>query len=144
MLKTTQPGAITSADRQAGTVRTRWSDLLAKLIPLPTTLTEARADPDGAVVFDASESIYLMCPAALVRCAEPALDRLLADLDVLLWNAPLCAHVRYPRLHAPARVHPAYPCCSVEYTGGFWLHPRFAPFAIECTVREVLAGHLES
>jgi hypothetical protein len=144
MLNTTEPRAGSFANRQTGTIRTRWSDLLAKLIPPPTTLAEARADPDGAVVLDTSESIYLVCPAALVRCGEPALARLLADFDVLLWNDSPYAHVRYRRLRAPARVQPTYPCFSVEYTGTFWLHPRFAPFAIESAVRDVLAGHLEA
>jgi len=66
--------------------RTRWSDLLARLTPPPTSLAEARADPNGAVVFDASECNYLTCAARIVRCDEPALARLSADLDVLLWN----------------------------------------------------------
>jgi hypothetical protein len=139
-----EPGSTTSAGRRTGVARTRWSDLLAKLTPPPTSLSEARADPNGAVVFDASETIYLICPAALVGCDERTLHRLSADLDVLIWNSPGSRFIRYERLCAPAIVTPAYECREIQYAGGFWLDPAFALLTIEDAVRGVLAGRLEA
>jgi hypothetical protein len=132
-----EPVGRTDSDR-----RTRWSDLLARITPPPTSLAEARADPDGALVFDASEADYLTCPARIVRCDEAALARLLADLDVLLVDNPSRTFVRYQRLRPGVRVSCAYQCCTCEYTGDFWLNPRFAPFELESAVRDVLAARL--
>jgi hypothetical protein len=135
-------GWLAAPARPAPAVRTRWSDLLARLNPRSDSLRDVQSDGHGAVIFDASETLYLVCPAAWVRCDEQALARLLGDLDAVFWNDPPRASIRYQRLSPPERILCGYTCCSVVYTGGFWLHPRFTVFDVEAAVTEVLAGRI--
>ena len=61
------------------------------------SLHEAQARADAAIVMegDYGGSIYLTCPARLVRCDEPALRQLLHDLDERDWDDPEGAALYY-------------------------------------------------
>lgn len=54
------------------------------------SLDEARAEADFAVVLSGDDGgqVYLTAPVTVVRCEEPALRQLLADIDSVEWAAP--------------------------------------------------------
>ena len=102
------------------------------------SLTEAKADPDGVVVFegDYGGQIYLVARAKFVSCTEPQLHHLLSELDALGWADPDGARVYFESLPVGAGV-------AGGMGGGVvppevWLHSQLESH--EAAVRGVLLG----
>jgi len=106
------------------------------------SLAEAQASPDGVVVLEGDDGgqVYVVCPAALVRCSEAALEQLLRDLDGRAWphNPPDMARVFFER-HAVGE--PIWGGMGGgQATGDLWVHPEFASAGLEPAIRAVLGG----
>ena len=61
------------------------------------TFAEAKADPNGVVVIDGDHGAmtYVAARVRVVQCNEAQLERLGAELDALVWNAPEGTHVYF-------------------------------------------------
>jgi len=115
-------------DHESG-VRRLVADAAGRAYRAFRTLAEARADPDGIVVFegDYGGQIYLVCPAAAVRCSEDDLGLLLRDLDSLEWDDAGGARVFFESLPRGSIVPGGMGGGRVEE--GLWVHPRVAQHA---------------
>lgn len=106
------------------------------------SLGEARQDPDGAVVLegDWGGTIYATCPARLVRCDEESLERLLRDLDGIVWpvNEGEGAGVRYERLPVGSGVIGGMGGGAV--IAGVWIHGNLQDLGMVQEIRDVFAG----
>jgi hypothetical protein len=88
------------------------------------SLNEARTEADFAVVLsgDFGGQVYLTAPAAVVRCEEPALRQLLADIDSIEWDEPEGTSLAFEQLPVGSGV--------LGGMGGglvaddVWVHPR--------------------
>jgi hypothetical protein len=67
-------------------------------VPLES-LGAAQQAPDGVVILEGDEgsTVYVVCPASQVRCAEEALELLLRDVDALYWNDASMARICFER-----------------------------------------------
>lgn len=104
------------------------------------SFNEAKATADAAVVMegDYGGSIYLTCPARLVRCSEPTLRQLLLDLDEHDWDDPAGAGLYY-------EVAPVGSGIAGGTGGGViadrvWLHPDLDAKGLRQGVEAVIAG----
>jgi hypothetical protein len=104
------------------------------------SLAEAQRSRDFAVVMQGDDggSIYLTCPANLIRCTEEALNRLLLDLDRQAWNDPSSAAVVYEL--APVGAGIAGGTGGGVVVAGVWLHPDLEARNLRDAVEAVLAG----
>ena len=104
------------------------------------SLEDARADPDAAVVFEGDHGgqVYLTCPVRHVRCDEPVLRSLLADLDRLGWEDPGGARMHFERRPVGADVPGGMGEAGV--VDGPWLHAQIDSPALAAQVAAVLAG----
>jgi hypothetical protein len=104
------------------------------------SLAEARRGEDFAVVMQGDDggSIYLTCPASLIRCDEATLQRLLLDLDRHVWNDPGSAALFYER--APVGTGIAGGTGGGLVAAGVWLHPELEAKSLRPAVEEVMAG----
>ncbi len=61
------------------------------------SLAEAQADPDGVMIMEGDDggTIYVVCPVKVVRCSQQILERLLLDIDALVWDEPDMAHILF-------------------------------------------------
>jgi len=102
------------------------------------TLTDAKSDPDGVVIFEGDDGgqIYLVARASFVSCAESQLQRLLAELDALRWADPDSARVYYERLPVGSGV--AGGMGGGRVAREVWIHAELK--AHESAVRHVLQG----
>ena len=106
------------------------------------SLSEAKADPNGVVVFegDYGGQIYLVARATIVSCEDEQLRKLLLELDDLGWADPDGASVYFESLPVGSGV-------AGGMGGGLvgpeiWLHPKLG--ADESAVRSVILGHRAS
>ena len=70
------------------------------------SLVEAQADPDGVMIMEGDDggTIYVVCPARLVRCSQQSLERLLQDIDALVWREPDMARIVFERARVGQRI----------------------------------------
>jgi hypothetical protein len=115
-------------DHESG-VRRMIADAAGRPYRAFRTLAEARADPDGIVVFegDYGGQIYAVCPAGAVRCSEDDLRVLLRDLDSFEWDDAGGARVFFEALPMGSIVPGGMGGGRVEE--GLWVHPRLAQHA---------------
>jgi len=101
---------------------------------------EARATANAAVVMegDYGGSIYLTCPARLVRCDEPTLRQLLHDLDAHDWDDPDGAGLYYEVAPVGSRI--AGGTGGGVVIDGLWLHPDLATKGLRERVEAVITG----
>ena len=104
------------------------------------SLDEARATPGAAIVMegDYGGSIYLTCPARLVRCDERALRQLLHDLDEHDWNDPEGVGLYYEV--APVGSGVAGGTGGGVVTDRVWLHPDLEAKGLRERAEAVIAG----
>jgi hypothetical protein len=104
------------------------------------SLEEAEDQADVAVVMQGDDggSIYLTCPARLVRCDEATLKRLLLDLDSHYWNDPDMAGLYFER--APIGSGIAGGTGGGVVTEGVWLHPELEAKGLLNRVQAVITG----
>lgn len=108
--------------------------------PLLQTLEDARQVRDGIAILQGrgGQQTYIVCPAVLVRCWEPVLKLLLADLDAIVCPGNSGGvHVRYERLPV-GTVLPG----GGEVLAGVWMHARLVELELGRPVRGVLKGRL--
>jgi hypothetical protein len=105
------------------------------------SLEEAQAVPDGVVILQGDEGgqIYVVCPAAQVRCSTEALETLLLDLDALAWNEPESAHIYFERKPVGAGV--AGGMGGGLVAAGPWIHEAFVKLLLSESIGEVLRGN---
>ncbi|GAA1442946.1 hypothetical protein [Leifsonia poae] len=86
--------------------------------------TEARSDPDAAVVISGDDggTIYLSVPLRLVRCNGEALARLAAELDATVWDDPTSLGVNIEHLPVGSGIPGGMGGGIV--VDDVWLHPR--------------------
>jgi hypothetical protein len=104
------------------------------------SLEQAKATADAAVVMQGDDggSIYLTCPARLVRCDEPTLLQLLHDLDKHDWNDPEGVGLYYEV--APVGSGVAGGSGGGVVTNSIWLHPELEQKGLREQVEAVIAG----
>ena len=104
------------------------------------SLSEAKAEPDGVVIFQGDEGgqIYLTCPASLVRCSEEVLQQLLLDVDALAFNEPMSAGIYYECLGIGEGVWGGMGGGII--VAEVWVHPRLVQLGLEATARDVIEG----
>ncbi len=102
------------------------------------TLVEAQNDPDGAMIMEGDDggSIYVVCPARLVRCSQQALERLLQDIDALVWREPDMARIVFERASAGQRI--AGGLGGGIVTDEIWVHKELDRVA--ASIRAVIMG----
>ncbi|HEV7564925.1 MAG TPA: hypothetical protein VGO31_03075 [Microbacteriaceae bacterium] len=104
------------------------------------SLDEAKATPDAAIVMegDYGGSIYLTCPAHLVRCDEGTLRQLLHDLDEQDWNDPEGVGLRYEV--APVGSGIAGGTGGGVVTDHVWFHPDLEAQGLRERAEAVITG----
>ena len=107
------------------------------------SLDDAKLTSDAAIVMegDYGGSIYLTCPARLVRCDESTLRQLLLDLDEYDWNDPDGVGLYYEV--APAGSGIVGGTGGGIVTDGVWLHPVLEAEGLRERVEAVVAGERE-
>ena len=107
------------------------------------SLADANASEGSTAVMegDYGGSIYLTCPASLVRCDEATLRQLLLDLDEHDWNDPEGVGLYYER--APIGTGIAGGSGGGVVTAGIWLHPELEAKGLRAAVEAVIAGERE-
>ena len=105
-----------------------------------SSLDEAQARADTAVVMegDYGGSIYLTCPARLIRCDEPTLRQLLLDLDTRDWNDPEGVGLYYEVAAFGSGV--AGGSGGGLVTDSVWLHPALERKGLRARVEAVISG----
>jgi hypothetical protein len=106
------------------------------------TLAEAKADPDGIVVFegDYGGQIYAVAHAHYVCCTEAQLEQLLSELDAMAWRDPGGRSVYYESLPVGAGVAGGMGGGAV--VPEVWVHERLRNY--ETAIRSVLQGERTS
>jgi hypothetical protein len=106
------------------------------------SLAEAKSFSDGVVILEGDDGgqIYMVCPAALVKCSIETLERLLRDLDHISWpgNDLNSARVFYERLPIGAPVFGGMGGATVEED--VWIFQGFVDSGLEGPIREVIGG----
>lgn len=104
------------------------------------SLDEARATPDAAIVMegDYGGSIYLTCPALVVRCDERTLRQLLHDLDEHYWNDPEGVGLYYEV--APVGSGLVGGTDGGLVTDRVWLHPDLEAKGLRERAEAVITG----
>jgi hypothetical protein len=104
------------------------------------SLAAAPSVDDSVVVMegDYGGQIYLVCPARLVKCDEPALERLLVDLDEHAWKDSEGARLFYERRPVGAGVGGGMGGGIV--VDGVWLHDDLRKLGLEPAVFDVVAN----
>lgn len=108
--------------------------------PMLHTLEDARQVRDGIAILQGrgGQQTYIVCPAVLVRCWEPVLKLLLADLDAIVCRGNSGGvRVRYERLPVGTSLRG-----GGEVLAGVWMHPRLVELELGRQVRGVLKGRL--
>jgi hypothetical protein len=104
-----------------------------------SSLAEARAVPDGAVILMRARrtAVYATCPASLVQCDSATLARLAADIDLLVWpELPPGGTVSFEQQAIGARLAGDYGGGRV--VPGIWVHDRLADMGMGPRIRHVL------
>jgi hypothetical protein len=97
----------------------------------------------GTVVLEGDDGgqIYLTCPAALVKCGEEGLQRLLSYLDSLEWRDPGMAHLWYEKHPTGGGI--AAGMGGAIVTEDIWIHPRLEERGIRESVTAFVRGEAE-
>lgn len=109
------------------------------------SLEEAKNYSDGVVVLEGDWGgfIYLVCPAALVKCSIATLTTLLEDLDKLTWGHPdRGRHIYYEQ--QPLGTFIAGGSGGGRVTEGVWVHPSFASYNLQSTIEAIINDQEES
>lgn len=103
-------------------------------------LDEAREDSLGVVVLegDWGGQVFATCPARLVVADTEVLERLVLDLDSVLWGQADGAAVRFERHPVGERI--AAGMGGAEVVDGVWVHPEVHARGLAQAVEDVLLG----
>ena len=106
------------------------------------SLAEAKAAPDGVVVFEADDGgqIYLVVPARHVHCSEDLLWQLLVDIDARVWNDLSMARVFFEAQPVGSEI--AGGMGGGLVADGLWVHPRLV--SLHDSISAVLSGKANS
>lgn len=85
----------------------------------------------------------MVCPASLVNCSSSALDKLLQDLNRLVWNNQTDGTSIYYERHQIGKGI-AGGMGGGRVTDGVWLHSKFSNLNLQTKVEEILRGERES
>lgn len=107
-----------------------------------STLAEA-AGNGGVVDLEGDEGgqIYLTCSAAMVKCGEDSLRKVLMYLDERAWNDPSSAHIYYEKLDVGEGV--AGGMGGGLVTEDIWIHSNLMNAGLMRAVRSFLRGESE-
>jgi hypothetical protein len=108
------------------------------------TMEEARSDPEAVAVLEGDEggTIFAVIPVGMVRCSTEVLERLLSDLDSIIWPHNELDMRRLVFEHAPAGTGIPGGMGGGASTGDIWVHPTFDAALVD-EVREIVAGERE-
>ena len=109
------------------------------------SLEEAQRDDDGIAILEGGDAsqIYVVAPAAMVKCSGENLSRLLYELEALAWSGkdPDEARIFYER----HRVGDSVPggVSGGRVTTDIWVHPQFERFGMSDQIKAVVSGASE-
>ena len=123
-------------------VRSMMADGAGKPYLSFSSLAEAVAK-GGVVILEGDEGgqIYLTCPAALVKCGEDGLHRVLMYLDERAWDDRSSAHIYYEKLDEGGGV--AGGMGGGLVTEDVWIHPNLMNKGLMPAVRAFIRGESE-
>jgi hypothetical protein len=107
-----------------------------------TSLDEAQSYSDGVVILEGDDGgqVYVVSPAAMVRCSDEALEDLLRDLDKIAWphNPPDMARVFFERHEVGEPIWGGMGGATV--IADIWIHPEFVEAGLQGAIRAVIEG----
>ncbi len=110
-----------------------------------TTLTQAHAHPDSVVLLsgDWGGHVFLVCRVRYVQCAEPALQQLLHDLNLIAWPMDRQGSTQLMYVHGD-EWHGWVPDASrIQFNGRLWVDQLFVELALVPDIAAVLRGERE-
>ncbi|MBI3549770.1 MAG: hypothetical protein HY078_12085 [Elusimicrobia bacterium] len=124
-------------DHESG-LRRLMSDAGGKPYEAVETLEQAKAHPDGIVVFegDGGGQIYAVAQVGCVNCSGSALQALLIDIDAHGWNDPTSARISFERGAVGETVSGGMGGGLVAK--GIWVHPELE--SLKAAITEVVIG----
>jgi hypothetical protein len=107
------------------------------------SLAAARQHPESVVIFEGDDggTIYLTIPVRKTTCDEPALKRLLFDIDAMCWSDASMARIVYEVATVGAGV--AGGTGGGRVVDGLWLHPAVEALRMRNDIQQVLHGQRE-
>jgi hypothetical protein len=120
-------------------IRSFMAEAQGELFRSYRNLEEATAE-GGTVILEGDDggTIYLTCPASIVKCGEEGLRSLLSYLDSLKWADPEMAHIWYEKHATGSRL--AGGMGGGIVTEDVWIHPKLAEQGIAEKVSAFLRG----
>ena len=127
-----------TGDAHSSPLRAMMAEARGEEYVLLESLGAARQDPDGVVVLEGDEggTVYVVCPASQVRCAEEALELLLHDVDALSCNDASLARICFEQQPIGAVIPGGMGGGLV--TDGMWVHEALRSKAD--AIRAVIEG----